>query len=318
MIKQLLIASLLIAAVYAQGYPTLPLTFTAQVEITVTSGMMPMPSVSGTMYYDFPNQLQKVVSKDPFFGQTMTTLDRYDMGNEYSYASGQCQCKQITEPMQPMSVLPGSVNVGQENVNGVECDMWQFEMIGGITITNYVNTESATPVLARTNITINSQGQVIVTIFDFSNVNGTIPSGTFAVPSYCANACPVPPPPPSPASFSCPNNPPPQCSCLTSQLNFCTQVNYPVAAGLDAQMVDDLVSTTYNNFMLTNPPAACAASVKSFMCASLFPLCVNGIVPVLPCASMCPSCNCTPGQFGSCPSVNGTSICTQYGNQSCN
>ncbi|KAF2071448.1 hypothetical protein CYY_007240 [Polysphondylium violaceum] len=309
---KLFVATLLLVAVVAAQqppYPQLPTTFTADVSIS-SSGI----SADGKFYYDYSAQMERIDSKSPFFGQVTTTLSTYTNMRRYDYADGNCQCGDLTAPQGLYTVLPGSTYQGQQNINGVDVDMWEFNM-GQAVIT--LGVDPSAVVLVRANMTVQTQFQPVETIMDFSNVQkNAIAASTFAVPSYCQCPTPAPPTPPSPTA--CPNNPPSGCQCV-SGLKFCSAVTYPIASATDANMIDGMIGDMFTNWMQSvgGTTPTCQNNMKSFLCATLFPVCTGQVEAILPCPNLCPTCSCG-GDTASCAAaLNSTSVCTQYGSGFC-
>ncbi|KAN0006604.1 hypothetical protein ACTFIU_003318 [Dictyostelium citrinum] len=316
LISFLLVSLFLVAVATAQtSYPNLPTEFTADVQIQVETSQspFPMPSVSGTMYYAYQKRVQRMDSTDPMFGQTITTLDRYDQMNEYNYASGDCKCSQISGDMPLYTILPGSTYQGQSNVNGVESDQWMFSLSTTVNISLYV--DPSLDILTQAVMIVSQQGNTMTTTITFSNVNTSpISDDIFEVPPYCQ--CPTPAPPVIPPANACPGNPPAGCNCAPA-LSFCSQVTYPIDTS-DAPMVDSMVEETFNNFVsFSKPTAACASNMKAFLCSTLFPLCTGSPVVMLPCANLCPSCSCGGSGNNTCAAALPNTACTQYGNGFC-
>jgi len=307
------IALLLVAVVAAQqpAYPALPTSFTADVSIS-SSGV----SVDGKFYYDYPAQVERIDAKSPFFGQVTTTLSTYTNMRRYDYADGNCQCGDLTDAQGLYTVLPGSTYQGQQNINGIDADMWSFNLNGNQVIITLAVDPNAV-VLVRANMTVQTQFQPVETIMDFSNVvTAPISAATFAVPSYCSCPTPAPPTPPSPTA--CPNNPPQNCQCV-SNLGFCSAVTYPINSATDASFVDNAVSDMFNNFMSVTPGITdtCKNNMKSFLCATMFPVCTGQIEAILPCPNLCPTCSCGGDSQSCAAALNSTSVCTQYGSGFC-
>ncbi|KAK5580060.1 hypothetical protein RB653_000073 [Dictyostelium firmibasis] len=317
LISFFLVSLLLVAVTTAQtSYPNLPLEFTADVQIQVETSQspFPMPSVSGTLYYAYQKLVQRMDSTDPMFGQTITTLDRYDQMNEYNYASGDCKCSQISGDMPLYTILPGSTFQGQVDVNGVASDQWQFSLSSSVNISLFV--DPSREVLTQAVMVVSQQGTTMTSTITFSNVNTEpISADIFDVPSYCS--CPTPAPPVIPPANACPGNPPSGCDCAPA-LSFCSEVNYPIASADDATTVDSMVEETFNNFVsFSKPTTACASNMKSFLCGTLFPLCTGTPSIMLPCANLCPSCSCGGSGNNTCASALPNTACTQYGSGFC-
>ncbi|EGC37554.1 hypothetical protein DICPUDRAFT_76853 [Dictyostelium purpureum] len=306
-----LFLSSVVALVSAQ-YPSIPLQFTSQVTINVQS-LFPMPEVSGFMSYDYAAQTQRIDSKDPNFGSITTTLDRYDLGNSYTFVQGQsqCDCQPVQGKMPNYQILPGAAYKGQQTVNGVNADTWEYGLIPGANITVYTSGNN----LVESQMTVNNMGMEMITTMDFNTFTpGPIPSSTFAVPSFCSGACPTPAPPATPAPNACPGNPPQGCEC-PSMLSFCSGVNYPVTSTFGADDVDTMAASMINSFsaLQPGPTQQCVAQTKAFICATLFPLCTGSIVPVLPCPSLCPtSCGDVSSSNNTCAAALPSNICTNY------
>ncbi|EFA81301.1 hypothetical protein PPL_05280 [Heterostelium album PN500] len=311
-ISFLLIISLVAGVALSQkAYPEIPQQFTS--DVSISTSMMPFPT-SGQMYYDFNNLKQRIDAT--FFGQTSTTLDRHDLGLTFNInpSAQQCECKPLTEPMSPMTVYPGSVFNGvSTDENGNQVDGWTIVATAQVNITIYTLDIDPNTLAEAVMTTFNPDTQTTMT---FSNFNpGNVDPAIFAVPSYCS--CPTPAPPVPVPTTSCPNNPPRGCSCAPS-LKFCDQVNYPVMGeGIDFQGVDQMVETMFEAFtMTTNPPTTCAENTKAFLCATMFSACTSNLIPVLPCADLCPNCSCG-GDQQSCAAANVANQtlggCTNYG-----
>jgi hypothetical protein len=62
----------------APPVPSLPISFTA--DVSITSSLLPL-AVTGKFYYDYSALSQRI--DQSAFGQSSTTLDRYDQGLQY-------------------------------------------------------------------------------------------------------------------------------------------------------------------------------------------------------------------------------------------
>ncbi|EGG17577.1 hypothetical protein DFA_08573 [Cavenderia fasciculata] len=306
---KIVLATLLLVAVAAaqKTYPQIPTTFTSAVEIS--NDQLPFP-IQGNFYFSLGQQAQRVdVSQ---WGASQTKLDRYDLMFSFTYDGSNCQVDPITDPQSSYSVLPGSSYEGTTDINNDEVTVWYFNMMDQAFITLYVDA-ATNQNLVRANMTSSNPQASMTTIMDFSDFTAGVPSGAFQIPSYCVIPTPKPITP-IPANV-CPNNPPQGCSCAPA-LTFCNQVNYPVAgSAVDFATVDGMISDMYNQFtQFTSPSANCASATKAFLCATMFPQCSSGIMPLLPCAGLCISCACG-GPTSACAVTNGTA-CTQYGSNS--
>ncbi|EGC37532.1 hypothetical protein DICPUDRAFT_86927 [Dictyostelium purpureum] len=311
---------LFIAFVNAQrSYPALPLVFTSDVKITTENSQMPFPqTVEGRLYYDYNAQTQRQDAVVPWQGITASKLDRFDQMNTYSYVQGQsqCECDVLTGTLPLYSVLPGSTYSGQQNIDGIDCEVWSFLLMQGVNISLYV--DPSREVLVQSTMITNQNGMQFTTTMSFSNLDtSAIDSSIFEPPQFCN--CPTPAPPVTPAPNACPSNPPQGCECLSSPLNFCSGVNYPITSNLGIQDTDSMIQGMFNNFVqLSQPSADCQNNMKAFLCATLIPLCISEPIPVLPCASLCPSCSCGGSGNNTCAAaLPSSNVCTQYGQGFC-
>jgi len=292
--------------------PALPLSF--QADVSVSGSLFPF-TVSGHLWYDYNHLFQRFDLQQ--FGTTVTQLDRFDQMNQYEFDSQQCRCVPEESPMPTYFIPPGTPYLGQRTYEGQQVDGWEVDLLGMITVDIWTSTTSPAE-LVMVNITINSGSfGSISTVEDFSNVQpGAIPSSVFDVPLQCANVCPLPVPPYVPTG-SCPADPPVACACVSSQLSFCSQVDYPVPEALAFQPTpqDKFVQTAYNSAMSAapNPSPQCKSNMQTYLCAFYFPRCgTNGIL-FLPCPGLCP---CACGMAPANCTAGITSACTQYGSGS--
>lgn len=138
--------------------PSTPMQFEADVTIKETSKIIPfpLPAISGHMYYDYKNKRQRLDTTA--LGITQSNVDFYAENKTIAYYTmfGKTVCNTcyLQPPMYPLVVLPGSIKVGTEVVNGVTCTDYRNPFLSNLGLDMTICVEETHNSVVKANLTV--------------------------------------------------------------------------------------------------------------------------------------------------------------------